>query len=92
MIREATLNIFITDADPSHRDECSYTISVIDLNDNPPSFTESLYHFSVLENSEQGTLIGTVNVSKVIYCIITMMSCIRQLIQTVVSLALSSTV
>jgi len=64
MITEATLTVIITDSDPSHRDECSYNIIVIDLNDNTPSFTEQLYHFSVMENTEQGELIGTVTVSK----------------------------
>ena len=65
MITGATLNIIITDSDPTHRDECSYTISIIDLNDNTPMFTSNLYHFSVLENIERGELIGTVNVSQV---------------------------
>jgi len=64
MVTEATLNVIITDSDPSHRDDCSYNISVIDLNDNTPMFTEGLYHFSVMENTEQGELIGTVTVSK----------------------------
>jgi len=64
MITEATLKVIIADSDPSHRDECSYNISVIDLNDNTPSFTEQLYHFSVMENTEQGELIGTVTVRK----------------------------
>ena len=69
MITGATLNIIITDSDPTHRDECSYFISIIDLNDNTPMFTSNLYHFGVLENIERGELIGTVNVSQVVYCI-----------------------
>ena len=42
---------------------CLLTVSISDINDNIPIFSESLYSFSVYENAPPGTIIGTVNVT-----------------------------
>ena len=38
---------------------------IVDVNDCPPHFTQSVYIFDVSENSERGTSVGTVSASDV---------------------------
>jgi protocadherin Fat 4 len=45
---------------PSLYDSIKVTISVQDINDNPPTFTESVYTFYVAENVPTGHVLGTV--------------------------------
>lgn len=40
--------------------EATLKITVLDVNDNSPTFSQNVYDFSVLENSASGTPIGTV--------------------------------
>ncbi len=38
-------------------------VKVIDINDNPPSFTQASYDFSLNENEQPGFLIGTIEIT-----------------------------
>lgn len=39
------------------------TAVIVDVNDCPPQFTQSVYVFDVSENCQRGTLVGTVSAS-----------------------------
>lgn len=41
------------------------TVVIIDVNDCPPQFTQSVYIFNVLENCQRGTSVGTVSASDI---------------------------
>ncbi|XP_027697670.1 protocadherin gamma-A10-like isoform X4 [Vombatus ursinus] len=47
--------------DPMHSSTAQVRVTVLDANDNAPTFTQSVYSVSVLENEPRGTLLLTVN-------------------------------
>ena len=55
---KAVLNIMVTDGE--HFSNCSLNINITDDNDNTPVVVSQ--RFNVLEDTEVGTLIGTINV------------------------------
>ena len=61
------LMVLATDmGNPSRSTSATVSISVIDVNDNPPEFSPSQeYEFSVLEDASVGTVVGTIVVTDV---------------------------
>ena len=55
------LTVFATDTDPisPRSSNATLVISLINVNDNPPVFTESTYNFSVVEEAA-GAIVGTI--------------------------------
>ena len=48
---------------PTHKSIISITVIVLDINDNPPEFTQGDYFFTIQENNEVGAIIGQLHAS-----------------------------
>ena len=48
---------------PSLSASCLVTVTVSDINDNPPIFSSSSYDFTISESVGEGGIVGTVQVS-----------------------------
>ncbi|CAG7831120.1 unnamed protein product [Allacma fusca] len=56
-----TLSVVATDrGSPPLNTSCTFHLNVLDINDNPPNFTDEVYRFSIEENNEPGASIGRV--------------------------------
>lgn len=55
--------VAIDEEEPTFRSTATVTITIIDINDNNPTFTPDTYKLSVPEHSPNGTAIRTITVS-----------------------------
>ena len=57
-----TLSFLVSDGGNNHL-SLNITLLVLDIDDNPPTFTQETYAFNILENSPPATLIGSLSVN-----------------------------
>ena len=58
---EKTLTLYITVTDGTFTTSVNVTVQIVDANDNPPCFSRKEYNFSIQENSNVGSEVGSVH-------------------------------